>query len=410
MRKAFLLLASLLAANSLTAAQAPPVETLVAEALSANPRVRELELLIKESGTLEQPAATLPDPMVDVMVANLGFPRPKLGSEVMASVSLRQALSYPGKLRLRRQLVEAETLVRRSELEALKAWLTVEVRKTYAQVFAIDSELATLAEAEKTLDVLQETATQRYRAGMATQEAVVKVVLQRARLQERETDLFRQRVEAVAQLNRLLNRPLDTPLGRVTQIPEELVLPSDWPLQALQHAPALAVAHAAVAAAGSAVAVAERDLKPNLFASTSVATGGVRGGEATLGVGLEWPFWKKTKQLPLLTATRLRLEATRARRDEVAAEIREAVEKTQAAWQTAEEQLRRYREELLPFSRAALEAARAAFLTGQGDFSTVIEDFNLWLAAQVGLAQRQAQRFIAWAEAQAMLAQPGGDL
>lgn len=407
MRKAFLLLASLFAANSLTAAQAPPVEALVAEALGANPRVRELELLVKESRTLEQPAAALADPMVDLMVANLGFPQPKLGKEVMASVSVRQALSYPGKLRLRRQLLEAETSLRRAAWEAVKAQVTLEVRKTYAALFAMDRELAALAEAEKLLHVLAETAQQRYRAGMTYQEAVIKVLLQRTRLQERKADLLRQRAEAQAQLNRLLDRPLDSPFGTVNELPEELVLPADWPAQALERAPELAVAQAAVAHAAGAVAVAERDLKPNLFASTSVA-GGDQGGQASFAFGLEWPFWKKTKQQPLLAAARLRLEATRARRDGVLAQVREGVEKTQAAWQTAEEQLRRYRDELVPLSRAGLEAARAAFLAGQGDFSTVIEDFNLWLEAQVGLARRQAERFAAWAEVQALLAQPGG--
>jgi outer membrane protein TolC len=58
---------------------------------------------------------------------------------------------------------------------------------------------------------------------------------------------------------------------------------------------------------------------------------------------------------------------------------------------------------------AALEAARATFLTGQVDFSTVIEDFNLWLEAEVGFAQRQAQAFAAWARISLLLGDSGGE-
>jgi outer membrane protein TolC len=69
-----------------------------------------------------------------------------------------------------------------------------------------------------------------------------------------------------------------------------------------------------------------------------------------------------------------------------------------AAWKTAGQQVVRYREAILPQTSAALDAARASYLAGRGDFSTVIEDFNLWLQARVQLARREADRFTAWAE------------
>ena len=67
-----------------------------------------------------------------------------------------------------------------------------------------------------------------------------------------------------------------------------------------------------------------------------------------------------------------------------------------AAWQNADEQANRYRQGILPQTSAALAAARSGYLTGRGDFSTVIEDFNLWLEARVALARREADRFIAF--------------
>jgi outer membrane protein TolC len=64
-------------------------------------------------------------------------------------------------------------------------------------------------------------------------------------------------------------------------------------------------------------------------------------------------------------------------------------------WKNADEQALRYREGIVPETSAALDAARAAYLGGRGTFSTVIEDFNLWLEARVALARREADRFIA---------------
>ena len=43
-----------------------------------------------------------------------------------------------------------------------------------------------------------------------------------------------------------------------------------------------------------------------------------------------------------------------------------------------------------------------ATVPGRGDFSTVVEDFNLWLEARVQLARREADRFAAWAGLEAL--------
>ena len=53
----------------------------------------------------------------------------------------------------------------------------------------------------------------------------------------------------------------------------------------------------------------------------------------------------------------------------------------------------------------AVDAARASYLAGRGDFTTVAQDFQLWLDARAQLARREADRYLAWAEL-AQLTQP----
>jgi hypothetical protein len=57
----------------------------------------------------------------------------------------------------------------------------------------------------------------------------------------------------------------------------------------------------------------------------------------------------------------------------------------------------------IPETRLAFESARSAYLGHRGDFSTVIEDLNLWLEARAGLARREADRYAAWAALDALL-------
>lgn len=410
MRKALQVLV-LLVPWPLWAQSAPTVDELVKEALKVNPSVEELRLRLAEARVNEVPAGTLPDPMVDFMLTDARFPRFTVGKEEMSmlGVTVRQDLRYPGKLSSREKQAQAETGVRELELARLKAEVVAAIRETYAELYALDVELEKVEEALDLLQVLQETAQARYAAGFTSQEAAVKAVLIKTRLQERKADLARQRAELVAMLNRLCNRPLNSPLGPVRGLPPYPPLPQNWQDLALEQAPEVKVMQAEVAAAAREVEVAKAELKPNLFATAGLGTRGSFGAVATLGFGLEWPFWRERKQKPELEAAQLRLKAAQARLEAVRAAVREEIEKTQAAWRNAHDQQTRYQQEILPLAMAALEAARATFLTGQVDFSTVIEDFNLWLEAEVGFAQRQAQAFAAWARISLLLGESGGE-
>ena len=78
--------------------------------------------------------------------------------------------------------------------------------------------------------------------------------------------------------------------------------------------------------------------------------------------------------------------------------VRAEAARIAAEWETAERQIVRYRDAIVPRTSVALDAARASYLAGRSDFSTVIEDFHLWLEARVELARREADRFAAWAD------------
>ena len=79
----------------------------------------------------------------------------------------------------------------------------------------------------------------------------------------------------------------------------------------------------------------------------------------------------------------------------------------EADWRRAGSQVTRYAQAIVPQTSLALDAARSSYLAGRGDFSTVIEDFNLWLEARTGLARREAERFTTWAELQTVIGSSG---
>ena len=391
-------------------ASAPPVEQLVQQAISSTPSVAALQAKLAAARELVAPAGALPDPMVELMLQDIGFPRWTVGSEEMSMIGpqVRQELPYPGKRAARREAANAEAVMRASEVEQLQREVAAQVRTLYAGVYAFDRERAYLAAARELLDMLSATAASRYSVGETDQEAVLKAQLEVSRLAERLDDVGAERASLVAALNRLLDRPGAAALGEVVELPKPLVLPPPWEDLAVQASAEVAVKQAAVAAAEKRVALARLDLKPDF---TTGATVGLRGGlnpAVTLNFGLVVPLWAKEKQRPLVRSAEDDLAMARAELRDAQAAARSAAARLAADWERADRQIQRYRQAIIPQSSAAVDAARAAYLVGRGDFLTVVDDFNRWLDARVELARREADRVVTWAEVRALTGEPTG--
>ncbi len=382
------------------AQEAPAVEELVARALERAPALAARRAAVAAARLMEVPATALPDPMVEGMLQNADFPDYTVGSEdmSMAGVELRQPLPYPGKRRARGEAAAAATALRAAELAAEERRVAAAVRILYARLYALDRERETLAAARELVELLAATAAARYATGESEQEAVVKAQLQVSRLGEQLDDLAAERAATAAELDRWLDLPAGPPLGDVAALPAPPPSAPGPEESALAAAPEVAVARAAVAAAERRLAVARLDLKPDFAPAAGLASRGSLGAVLTLRVGVEIPFWRQRKQGPMVRAAEEELEMARQELRDAEAVVRVEAARLGARRLQAERQVLRYREAILPQSSTALDAARSSYLAGRGDFSTVIEDFDLWLQARVQLARREADRFAAWAE------------
>jgi outer membrane protein TolC len=379
---------------------APPVEELVAMALERSPAVAARRAEMAAAREMERPARALPDPMVEAMLQNADFPEFTVGEEEMSMVGIevRQPLPYPGKLRARGEAAAAETAMRAAEVAETESRVAAEVRSLYARIYAMDRERQALTTSHELVELLSATAQARYASGGAEQESIIRAQLEGSRLGEELDDLEAERAAMVAELNRWLDRPGDTPLGEVVELPAVTAPAAGWQEAAVQASPAVQVARAAVAAAERRLAVSRLDLKPDFSPSAGIATQGSMGNVVTLRFGVELPFRKAQRQEPMIRAAEHELEAARRMQADAEAMARAEAARIEARWRQADRQIVRIREAILPQTSVGLDAARASYLAGRGDFSTVVENFRMWIESRVQLARREADRFAAWAE------------
>jgi outer membrane protein, heavy metal efflux system len=393
------ILIAVLMATPLAAQTAPSVDDLVAEALAKSPALAAARSRLAAAREMEAPASALADPMVEAMVQNADFPNYTIGTEdmSMAGVEVRQALPYPGKRRARAESARAESALRETEIAELERRITSEVRSLYGRIYAVDRERQSLAAARELVELLTATASARYASGESEQESLLKAQLQVTRLEEQLDDLEAERQAMVAELNRWLDRSGEAPLGEITALPAVKDPAGPWESRAVESSPQVRVARAAIEAAERRLAAARLDLKPDFSPAAGIATRGPLGPVLTLRVGVELPFRKRQKQEPMIRAAEAEVEMARQELRDAEAMARAEAARLEADWVKAERQIVRYREGILPQTSAAFDAARSSYLAGRGDFSTVVEDFNLWLEARVQLARREAARFAAWA-------------
>jgi cobalt-zinc-cadmium efflux system outer membrane protein len=392
---------------------APTVDALVARALSRAPSLAAQRERLSAATALVEAATALPDPVVEFEYRSAGFPRYTIGSDPMsmAGAAVRQPLLTRGRRDARHSLAVALVGQRHAQTDNVACDLIMAVREQYARLYELDREEETLADAQQIADLLIATASSRYAAGTADQAAVLRAQLERTRLGERQADLRTERRIAAAVLNRLTNDPPDTPIGRVRTLPDLGPPPAaiggvSLPEVASGMAPEIAVRKATIDVAGREVEAARQELHSSLTVGAGLYWQGGLDRTAVFTVGVDLPFWKTHKQLPMLAAAEHELQAARADLETSAAEARTEVATLVAEWQLADEQLARYRTAILPQSSATFDATRVSYLGGRADFAALAEEFRRWMEVRVEVARREAARYSARARLDIMLAPP----
>ena len=110
---------------------APPPDDLVALALERAPSLAALRARVEEAREMVRPAGALPDPMLELMVQDVGFPRWTVGEEDMSMIGpqLTQGIPFPGKRGARRRVAQADVAVKANELELLRREVARDVRE-----------------------------------------------------------------------------------------------------------------------------------------------------------------------------------------------------------------------------------------------------------------------------------------
>ncbi|MEJ2224222.1 MAG: TolC family protein [Syntrophobacterales bacterium] len=359
------------------------LQTLITEALQANPEIKEKSQLKTASEESIRPAGSLDDPKFSFNILALPVNTWAFNEWDMTQkqLALSQKFPFPGKLRLRSEVAEEQSRSDEfSHQDKINEIRTRVIQGYWTLSLAYASYDITLKNKHWWEQVVQVAET-RYAVGRGLQADVLQAQVELGGYLDR---LFkwRQSQESVqADLNALRSQPPGTPIPRpqalqartfTLKLANLLKMAADQPrLQALQ---------AKVAKQGKAVDLARKDFFPDFTVGLAY---GLRESVPTRerpdffssSFTVNVPIWQRNKLKPRVREQQARKaaaqDAYRAAVDRLNAAIKDRFE----ILQRLAEQIKLYGQGIIPQARQAAESSLAAYQAGALDFATLSQNF-----------------------------------
>ena len=378
------------------------LDSLVAHAQEADPRIGAALHAIDAARARIAPAGSLSDPMLGLGIMNLPVSDPGFGDIMtMKTAALGQKLPFPGKLALARRAAELELEAAHARLAATRREVAAEVKHAYYELAFLDHASTVLDNSQTLLVNFIHTTESRYAVGAGGQQDVLEARVATARLAEDAVAIGEQRLIALARLNAVLDQPSATPLGVAPRVPERIARAAvsddpgrirfasaalgaraaDSPLpplaeiqqQALRNSPELRAHVAEIGAQAARVELAHKGHLPDFDLSLQYGERSNRTDMVSFMVSVPIPIHRSARQDENVAEARAELAALEASHHAMVNRLFADVAEQYARLERDRAQLALFVTSILPQGRASLESAVTAFQVGRADFLTLLE-------------------------------------
>ncbi|MEP7274173.1 MAG: TolC family protein, partial [Acidobacteriota bacterium] len=290
-------------------------------------------------------------------------------------IAFSQEFPWFGVRRLRGQVADAGAEAKFQEYASAAQRMTNEVKAAYYDLYYTDRALAVLARDKDIFDKIAQVAEARYSVGKAQQVDVINVRVEISELLDKQGMLESKRAITEAQLNNLLYRDPEMPIGALAEVKMRVEPP---PLEELtrlasENAPDLRQLRRQIDGNNKSLRLAEREAKyPEVGLNFTYHNRPFFADYYTYGVTLRLPLYAATKQRYAIKEQAANLAATQSRLDANLSLIRYKLREARVRSSTAARLIRLHEQGLIPQATLALESALASYQTGQVEMLTLL--------------------------------------
>lgn len=372
------------------------IDTVLEIAERANPEIREAQERVRSAAARASSAGRLPD--LEAKYEQWGVPlaRPyALNEAATLMLGLRQTIPAPGVLGARSRSAGGEARMQAEAARARQQDVRQRVKRAFYDYYRTSREYRIHLEHVELESHIIELARQNYQVGRATQQDVLRAIVDHSRLHSDVADLIQQLDSSKALLNTLMARPVDAPLGPPAEINPAQVPVGDAPAQNTvpESRPEIASAKLGIERSEATLDAANTEARlPSIMVGADYwyqpASPVQHAYGAMVSINLPWLTGRHGDQIREAEhALAADIHAFESARNAALFDVRDARARLKAAQQS----FRIMDGDLLPQARQSFEAAQAAFAAGKGDALGLLDSARSYLQVRIEHARALAR-------------------
>jgi cobalt-zinc-cadmium efflux system outer membrane protein len=388
-RSAFLLL--ILGVTCRVASESVPLylDDVIAEAVRNNPEIMAVRSQYEAAHARTSALRQMPDPQIGVEFADNS-----------RMYSITQQIPFPGKLAAgsavaRTGAEEYVSLIAEKEQDIINR-----AKKAYVLLSMNHQNIRALERSVTYLAQIYRVVSRQYAVGASAQAHVLRVQVELARAEE----YLRVQKDAVtiaeAQLNILLDRPVDAGLGIPVSLDVQVSsLEYDSLIELARRAqPHLQAVRQEMILAEQMISAARQHYFPDMMVKMTRMDSDMDAGGQKFMFGITLPVWFFGKQNEMIREAQARLKgaAARYRAQENAERLR--IYEAQVSVQSKDRTVRLLEDAILPQAEANLRAALAAYETNQINFQNLLDSEKILIQSELEYYRAQAELLSAVAD------------
>jgi outer membrane protein TolC len=344
---------------------------LVAEVELRNPSIAAVWAAWRAAAERYPQVISLDDPMFGFTVCPDGAGREQNGGWM---VEASQKIPWAGKRALRGDVANAEADAAHSDVGEARLRLAAAAKVALADYFMAVRQAEVNDATNSLLKQFRQVAKSRYEANQASEQDVLQADVELAELENRRSELARDRRVAVARINTLLHRAVDYPLPPPSQMAVEEGLPSAESLEqtASQRRPDVVAQLARIRMEEANLELACKDYYPDVEVVARYDAFMPVDIRSQVGMNLNIPLQRQRREAAVREVS-ARVEQRRAeyqdRLDQARFEVQSAFDHLVQQRQV----IRLYQERILPATERSLLSAQANYTAGKVDFLRLID-------------------------------------
>jgi len=304
---------------------------------------------------------------------------PQLGVETNGSEQMYfiyQMLPFPGKLSLRGKVAENESKIIEQEFNSKIREVVAEVKKTYWNYWLINKTIEIYHENIDLMKRFLNIANTQYAISKVTQTDVLKANTEVALMENMLVMFEQEKASTQAELNALLNRPPDKPLGKPEQPKQKEIKYTYEEIEniALKNSPEIKAKEYLYQRNISALSLSKREWYPDIMAGLKIDNMFNRTFMAQISVPL---YYKK--QFSIVEMSKKEKDMSEWDLQATKINTLKQLKNLWSKYESVKKSILTYETTILPLAKQTLEITEAGYRVGKNNFLDLLDSQRKYL-------------------------------